>query len=85
MTLTRTQVKELLQKYDISPRKSLGQNFVVEPNTIRQVIELASIESDDSVIEVGPGIGSLTSSLLEVAGHVTAVEVDRALGEVLND
>ena len=67
MTLTRTQVKELLQKYDISPRKSLGQNFVVEPNTIRQVIELASIKSDDSVIEVGPGIGSLTSSLLEVA------------------
>ena len=85
MTLTRTQVKELLQKYDISPRKSLGQNFVVEPNTIRQVIELASIKSDDSVIEVGPGIGSLTSSLLEVAGHVTAVEVDRALVQVLTD
>ena len=85
MTLTRTQAKDLLQKYDISPRKSLGQNFVVEPNTIRQVIELASIKSDDSVIEVGPGIGSLTSSLLEVAGHVTAVEVDRALVEVLKD
>ena len=85
MTLTRTQAKDLLQKYDISPRKSLGQNFVVEPNTIRQVIELASIKSDDFVIEVGPGIGSLTSSLLEVAGHVTAVEVDRALVEVLKD
>ena len=85
MTLPRTQAKDLLQKYDISPRKSLGQNFVVEPNTIRQVIELASIKSDDFVIEVGPGIGSLTSSLLEVAGHVTAVEVDRALVEVLKD
>ena len=85
MTLTRTQVKELLQKYDISPRKSLGQNFVVEPNTIRQIIELASIEADDFVIEVGPGIGSLTSSLLEVAGHVTAIEVDDALVRVLTD
>ena len=66
MTLTRTQVKELLQKYDIRPRNSLVLNFVVEPNSIRQVIELASIKSDDFVIEVGPGIGSLTSSLLEV-------------------
>ena len=85
MTLTRTQVKDLLQKYDINPRKSLGQNFVVEPNTIRQIIELASIEADDFVIEVGPGIGSLTSSLLEVAGHVTAIEVDDALVRVLTD
>ena len=85
MTLTRTQVKDLLQKYGISPRKSLGQNFVVEPNTIRQIIELASIEADDFVIEVGPGIGSLTSSLLEVAGHVTAIEVDDALVRVLTD
>ena len=85
MTLTRTQIKDLLQKYDINPRKSLGQNFVVEPNTIRQIIELASIEADDFVIEVGPGIGSLTSSLLEVAGHVTAIEVDDALVRVLTD
>ena len=85
MTLTRTQVKDLLQKYGISPRKSLGQNFVVEPNTIRQIIELASIKPDDFIIEVGPGIGSLTSSLLEVAGHVTAIEVDDALVRALTD
>ena len=85
MTLTRTQVKDLLQKYDINPRKSLGQNFVVEPNTIRQIIELASIKPDDFIIEVGPGIGSLTSSLLEVAGHVTAIEVDDALVRALTD
>ena len=85
MTLTRTQVKDLLQKYGISPRKSLGQNFVVEPNTIRQIIELASIEPDAFIIEVGPGIGSLTSSLLEVAEHVTAIEVDDALVRALTD
>ena len=85
MTLTRTQVKDLLQKYGISPRKSLGQNFVVEPNTIRQIIELASIKPDDFIIEVGPGIGSLTSSLLEVAEHVTAIEVDDALVRALTD
>tara|TARA_Y100000748_G_scaffold141513_1_gene118640 strand:- start:43 stop:882 length:840 start_codon:yes stop_codon:yes gene_type:complete len=85
VTLTRTQVKDLLQKYGISPRKSLGQNFVVEPNTIRQIIELASIEPDAFIIEVGPGIGSLTSSLLEVAEHVTAIEVDDALVRALTD
>ena len=69
----------------IYAKKSLGQNFVVEPNTIRQIIELASIEADDFVIEVGPGIGSLTSSLLEVAEHVTAIEVDDALVRALTD
>ena len=85
MTLTRTQAMDLLHKYGISPRKSLGQNFVVEPNTIRQVIELSSIKPSDFIIEIGPGIGSLTLSLLEVAGHVTAVEIDSALVEILED
>ena len=85
MTLTRTQAKDLLRKYDISPRKSLGQNFVVEPNTIRQVIELSSIKPSDFIIEIGPGIGSLTLSLLEVAGHVTAVEIDSTLVGILKD
>ena len=85
MTLTRTQAMDLLHKYGISPRKSLGQNFVIEPNTIRQVIELSSIKPSDFIIEIGPGIGSLTLSLLEVAGHVTAVEIDSALVEILED
>ena len=85
MTLTRTQAMDLLHKYGISPRKFLGQNFVIEPNTIRQVIELSSIKPSDFIIEIGPGIGSLTLSLLEVARHVTAVEIDSALVELLED
>ena len=52
MTLTRTQAMDLLHKYGISPRKSLGQNFVIEPNTIRQVIELSSIKPSDFIIEI---------------------------------
>ena len=57
MTLTRTEALSLLQKFGIRPKKSLGQNFVVEPNTIRQIVELAGVEPDDYVLEIGPGLG----------------------------
>jgi len=85
VTLTRTEVKNLLLKYEIHPKKSLGQNFVVEPNTIRQIVELAALNSDDFVLEVGPGLGSLTLALLESCEHVTAVEIDDVLVEILKE
>jgi len=85
VTLTRTEVKNLLLKYEIHPKKSLGQNFVVEPNTIRQIVELAALNSDDFVLEVGPGLGSLTLALLESCGHVTAVEIDDVLVDILKE
>ena len=85
MSLTRTEVKNLLLKYEIHPKKSLGQNFVVEPNTIRQIIKLADLDPADFVIEVGSGLGSLTLALLESCEHVTAVEVDDVLVKILKE
>jgi 16S rRNA (adenine1518-N6/adenine1519-N6)-dimethyltransferase len=85
VTLTRTEVKNLLLKYEIHPKKSLGQNFVVEPNTIRQIVELAALGPEDFVLEVGSGLGSLTLALLESCEHVTAVEIDDVLVEILKE
>lgn len=83
MTLTRTQVRSLLDRHGISPKRSLGQNFVVEPNTVRRTVELAEVGRGDSVVEIGPGVGSLTLALLEEGARVTAVEVDDVLVGVL--
>ena len=85
MLLTRTDVKNLLLKYEIYPKKSLGQNFVVEPNTIRQIIKIADLDPEDFVLEVGSGLGSLTLALLESCEHVTAVEVDDVLVNILKE
>ena len=85
MSLTRTEVKNLLLEYEIHPKKSLGQNFVVEPNTIRQIIKLADLCPEDFVLEVGAGLGSLTLALLESCEHVTAVEIDDALVKILKE
>ena len=76
MTLTRTEALALIKKHGINPKKSLGQNFVVEPNSIRQIVGIAEIEPNDFVLEVGPGLGSLTRSLLEASKHVTVIEID---------
>ncbi|MEC8947103.1 MAG: rRNA adenine dimethyltransferase family protein, partial [Actinomycetota bacterium] len=83
MTLTRTRVRDLLDRHDIRPKRSLGQNFVVEPNTVRRVAELAGVGPGDRVVEIGPGVGSLTLALAETGASVTAVEVDGVLVGVL--
>ena len=85
MLLTRTEVKNLLLKYEIHPKKSLGQNFVVEPNTIRQIIKIADLDPEDFVLEVGSGLGSLTLALLDSCEHVTAIEMDDALVNILKE
>ncbi len=85
MTLTRTEVRDLLDRYQISPKRSLGQNFVVEPNTVRRIAELAEIEIGDQVLEIGPGLGSLTLALEDQGAHVTALEIDDKLVEVLKE
>ncbi|MBP67903.1 MAG: 16S rRNA (adenine(1518)-N(6)/adenine(1519)-N(6))-dimethyltransferase [Acidimicrobiaceae bacterium] len=79
VTLTRTQVRSLLDRHGVRPKRSLGQNFVVEPNTVRRIVELAEIGQGDRVVEIGPGVGSLTLALLEEGASVTAVEVDDVL------
>ncbi|MEV6231140.1 16S rRNA (adenine(1518)-N(6)/adenine(1519)-N(6))-dimethyltransferase RsmA [Saccharopolyspora shandongensis] len=72
-------VRRLAEELDIRPTKKLGQNFVHDPNTVRRIVTSASVTADDVVLEVGPGLGSLTLALLPAAGAVTAVEIDPVL------
>lgn len=76
-------LRELLDEHGVRPSKSLGQNFVVDPNTIRKVVATSGVGPDDRVLEIGAGAGSLTLGLAAAARHVTAVEFDRALHPVL--
>ena len=73
------EVREIATRLGFRPTKMLGQNFVIDPNTVRRVVRTAGITSDDVVVEVGPGIGSLTLGLLPVAQAVIAVEIDPLL------
>jgi 16S rRNA (adenine1518-N6/adenine1519-N6)-dimethyltransferase len=78
--LTPGDVRELAGRLGLRPSKRLGQNFVVEPGTVRKIASLAALEPRDVVLEVGPGLGSLTLALLEAgAGQLVAIEIDRAL------
>lgn len=72
-------IREIAAELDLRPTKKWGQNFVIDPNTVRRIAELARLTSDDVVLEVGPGVGSLTLALLERAGSVIAVEIDPRL------
>lgn len=82
-TVSRT--KEILQKHGFTFKKSLGQNFLIDANIIHKVLDRADINEDTAVIEVGPGIGSLTEQIAKRAGKVVAYEIDQRLIPVLND
>ncbi|MFT4085732.1 MAG: 16S rRNA (adenine(1518)-N(6)/adenine(1519)-N(6))-dimethyltransferase RsmA [Gordonia sp. (in: high G+C Gram-positive bacteria)] len=73
------QIRELAAELDVRPTKQLGQNFVHDANTVRRIVTASGVGSDDVVLEVGPGLGSLTLALLAVAGRVAAVEIDPKL------
>jgi 16S rRNA (adenine1518-N6/adenine1519-N6)-dimethyltransferase len=73
------EIRELAERAGIRPTKTLGQNFVIDPNTIRRIVATAHLTSDDHVLEVGPGLGSLTLGLLAASSAVTAVEIDPPL------
>jgi 16S rRNA (adenine1518-N6/adenine1519-N6)-dimethyltransferase len=79
------QVRELAERLEVRPTKQWGQNFVVDPNTVRKIVRVAGVGPDDVVVEVGPGLGSLTLALLPVVRHVTAVEVDPRLAGALEE
>jgi 16S rRNA (adenine1518-N6/adenine1519-N6)-dimethyltransferase len=82
--LTPGDIRELAGRLGVRPSKRLGQNFVIEPGTVRRVAALAALKPDDVVLEVGPGLGSLTLALLEAgAGQVVAVEIDPLLAAEL--
>lgn len=69
-------VRELAARLEVTPTKKLGQNFVTDPNTIRRIVSAAKLSGNEIVVEIGPGLGSLTLGLLEVAKKVIAVEID---------
>jgi 16S rRNA (adenine1518-N6/adenine1519-N6)-dimethyltransferase len=76
-------VRALAARLGIRPTKKLGQNFVVDANTVRRIVRDSKVGDDDVVLEIGPGLGSLTLGLLGVAAHVVAVEVDPVLAAAL--
>ncbi|MEX1007314.1 MAG: 16S rRNA (adenine(1518)-N(6)/adenine(1519)-N(6))-dimethyltransferase RsmA [Acidimicrobiia bacterium] len=81
--LTPATVRALLTEHGIRPKKSLGQHFLADPNTARRVTTLAAVQPGDAVLEIGPGLGSLTLALLERGARVLALEVDATLARVL--
>ncbi|MDZ4165538.1 MAG: 16S rRNA (adenine(1518)-N(6)/adenine(1519)-N(6))-dimethyltransferase RsmA [Smithellaceae bacterium] len=76
-------VKAILRRYNIVPKKSLGQSFLTDGNTARSIVELAELDSSDTVIEIGSGVGFMTRLMAEKAGRVIALELDRTLIEIL--
>ena len=76
-------VRSLAARLDLRPTKQRGQNFVIDANTVRRIVRESGVGPDDVVVEVGPGLGSLTLALLEVAGRVVAIEVDDKLAGLL--
>ena len=76
---------EILKKYQFSFQKKFGQNFLIDTHVLDKIIRAADIGKDDMVLEIGPGIGTMTQYLAEAAGKVVAVEIDRNLIPILHD
>ena len=77
--LGAAEIREIAARIGVNPTKKLGQNFVVDANTCRRIVKTAEVQSDDIVLEIGPGLGSLTLALLEIAKIVIAIEIDQRL------
>ena len=79
------ETKFIMKKYNIFANKNLGQNFLIDENVVKSIVEESSISKSDLVIEVGPGLGTLTKELLDNAGKVIAIELDKRMMEILDD
>jgi 16S rRNA (adenine1518-N6/adenine1519-N6)-dimethyltransferase len=77
------EIREIAARLGVRPTKTLGQNFVIDANTVRRIVRAAEVTSEDHVLEVGPGLGSLTLALLPATAGVTAVEIDPVLAAEL--
>ncbi|MDF2580726.1 MULTISPECIES: 16S rRNA (adenine(1518)-N(6)/adenine(1519)-N(6))-dimethyltransferase RsmA [Microbacterium] len=77
--LGAAEIRALAAELDVTPTKKLGQNFVVDANTVRKIVHAARVQPDERVVEIGPGLGSLTLAILETGARVTAVEIDHRL------
>lgn len=82
---TPTRTMEIMKRYDIKMKKSLGQNFIIEPNILYKMIETGEVDENTTVIEIGPGIGALTEILARHAKRVLAFEIDRLFIRILKD
>ena len=82
---TPSATREVLERHGLYTKYALGQNFLVNDDVVRKILELAEVGAEDHVLEVGPGIGTLTAALLAQGAHVTAVEMDHDLPAVLED
>ena len=76
---------EVIQKYEFTFQKKFGQNFLIDSHVLNKIIASADITKDDFVLEIGPGIGTMTQYLAEAAGHVLAVEIDKTLIPILHE
>ncbi len=83
--LTRSRVRDLLDRYELGPSRALGQNFLCDPGTVDKIVRLAAVEAGDRVVEIGPGLGSLTVGLVNAGARVLAVEIDRYLIPALRE
>lgn len=81
--LGRTEIRQLAKELEFRPRKAFGQNFVHDANTVRRIVTASGVNRNDMVLEVGPGLGSLTLALLDRGARVTAVEIDPVLARQL--
>ena len=77
--LGATEIRRLAEELGIRPTKTLGQNFVIDGNTIRRIVAAAKVDPSETVLEVGPGLGSLTLGIMDAAAKVVAVEIDPPL------
>jgi len=77
------EIRDLAEMLGVNPTKKLGQNFVIDGNTVRRIVKVAAVQPGETVVEVGPGLGSLTLGILEVGAQVVAVEIDDRLAEQL--
>ena len=75
----------IMKKYNIKANKNLGQNFLINEEVVKNIVECSKIEKEDLVIEIGPGLGTLTKYLLEKAGKVLCIELDRKMIEISED
>jgi 16S rRNA (adenine1518-N6/adenine1519-N6)-dimethyltransferase len=83
LTLSRRDINELLATHGLAPRREFGQNFVGDPNTVRRIARLARVGAGERVVEIGAGLGSLTTALAETGADVLAIEIDRGIVPVL--
>ncbi|WP_020620817.1 16S rRNA (adenine(1518)-N(6)/adenine(1519)-N(6))-dimethyltransferase RsmA [Paenibacillus daejeonensis] len=82
---TPRRTQEIIKRYGFSFKKSLGQNFLIDPNILRNIVDSAGLDETKGALEIGPGIGALTQQLAESAGKVTAIEIDKRLIPILRD